>query len=177
MRTHTKPKRRAALHVESLEGKRLLSGVHAVAHHAVQAAVATTPTPLSATFSGSYYSTNLPFFNSGMRYGFTNKGQIAGGTAWLYGGIGLGSNVTSGRLLGTLEVLNRGGTMTLNVSASSSSTSTLPSSFNYKVIVGTGNDRAYRGATGTVTIATTQTHSSSFGPVTFANGQSTIVFA
>jgi hypothetical protein len=175
MRTHTKPKRRTALHVESLEGKTLLSGANAVVHHAIHAAA--TPTALSATFSGNYYSTNIPFFNNGMRYGFVNSGQVGGVKASLYGGIGLTNTLTPGRIIGSFEVINRGGTMTIDVSAASTSTSTLPSSFTYKVIAGTGTDRTYRGATGTVTIATTQTNSMSFGPITFASGQSTIAFA
>jgi len=148
--------------------------MHAVVHNAVHAAAVT---PLTGTFSGNYYSTNIPFLNNGTRYGFTNSGQIAGGNARLFGGIGLRTNMTAGRLLGSFEIINRGGTMTINVSASSSSTSTLPSSFTYRVITGTGTDRAYRGATGTVTIATTQTNSMTFGPISFANGHSTITFA
>ena len=127
-------------------------------------------------FPRNYYSTNIPFLNNGMRYGFTERGTVAGGNAQLFGGIGLRNNTPAGRLVGTLEVLNRGGTMTIDVSTAAT-TSTLPASFTYRVIAGTGTDRIYRGATGMVTITATQTNSMSFGPVSFANGTSTITFA
>jgi hypothetical protein len=176
MRTLTKSKsrRRSPLHVESLEEKALLSGVHPLVQHAhpVAAAVST----FTGSFSGTYYSTNIPFLNNGMRYGFTNHGQINGMGANIYGGISLPNTVTAGKLLGSLVVINRGGTMTINVSETATSSATLPSSFTYRVVVGTGNDRGFQGATGTVTINATPSHTFHYGPVSTSIGQSTIAF-
>jgi hypothetical protein len=174
MNTLTKSKRRMPLHVESLEGKTLLSGMHPVLHHAHPVAAATST--FTGSFSGTYYSTNIPFLTNGMRYGFTNHGQINGMGANIYGGISLPNTVTAGKLLGSLVVVNRGGTMTIDVSETASSSATLPSSFMYRVVASSGNDRGFQGATGTVTINATPSHTFHFGPVSYSVGQSTIAF-
>jgi hypothetical protein len=170
MRTYTKNRRRTELRLESLEGKTLLSAGPAMRHVAPEARpaqIAQPPAPFSGTLMGPYSNLHIPY--AGYLLNYATSGTLTGvGPAHLRGSLFLRRlTPRPGRLIGRLVMHNGGGSMTLRVFQTSSSTNT------YTVGHASGSDTAYQGASGTLMITLNPTYRAPY----YVSGQATMTFS
>jgi hypothetical protein len=169
MRVNIKNRRRASAQVESLEGKTLLSAgfvSHHAAHRAMTAAVVAQAAQFSGTLMGVYSNVHIPF--AGYLLNYSTSGTLSGvGSTNLHGSIFVRPGAHFGQAAGQFFMHNDGGSMLVRFNRTAT-----PGTYTYKVVRGLGNDLAYKGGTGTVTITQTPTQSYPY----FVSGQATMTF-
>jgi hypothetical protein len=170
MQRYNNNRRRTQLSVESLEGKTLLSAglmAHHVRHHVAAAPlVAQQSAAITGTLTGPYSNVSAPGFANILIY--STSGTLSGvGSARLRGSLFVRGN-HAGRFTGQFQVRNHGGKMIFNVFR----TATL-GTYTYKVAIAKGNDAAFKGATGTLTI----TQDPTFHVPFFTSGDATMTFS
>jgi hypothetical protein len=170
MQANIKNRRRADLHVESLEGKALLSAgsvTHEIAALAKpSAAIAHASAAFSGTLTGIYSNVHIPF--AGYLLSYSTSGTLSGvGSTHLHGSIFTRPSSKAGAASGQLILTNSGGSMIVNVFRTATA-----GTYTYKVARAHGSDSAYQGGQGQLTIVQTPTRSYPY----FVSGQATMTF-
>jgi hypothetical protein len=169
MAIYTNNRRRTELRVESLEGKALLSAGAALHHAAHEAAiVAQAPAPFTGTLTGPYSNVHIPY--AGYLLSYNTSGTLSGiGSSHLSGSLLVrGATPHAGRLVGRLTLHNDGGSMVLRIYQTA-----VAGTDTYTVGRTSGNDSAYPGDTGTLTITQSPTYSYPY----YTAGTATLTFS
>ena len=174
MRYTKRSRRSMPLSVETLEGLTLLSGVAAIHHsvaHPVPPIQAAATTALTGSFGGPYSIVTLPYY--GNIESFAMPGTLGSqGSAHIAGYLHVSGN-TPDNASGYIVETNHGGTMVITISSTSASAGSATNVYYYTVNAATGNDRGYRGTTGTVSITLGAVTGSGFS---YHHGQGTVAF-
>jgi hypothetical protein len=170
MQAHIKNSRRTDLRLEELEGKTLLSAGlvrdNVASHLAKAAVVAHAAAEFSGTLTGVYSNVHIPF--AGYLLNYSTSGTLSGvGSTRLHGSIFARPGTRTGRAAGQFLMRTAGGSMTVNVFRTAT-----PGSYNYRVVRASGNDSAYRGGSGGLTIAQVPTRSFPY----YVSGQAAMTF-
>ncbi len=168
MRTYVKNRRHTLFEVESLEGKIVLSAASAmpsIAPPAETAPLVAEAASFSGTVAGSYNVSNVPILSHIMS--LSASGMLGGAGQSHVSGKLYEHKSGEGRLVGQLSVTNSGGSMTLNVYQTGTA-----GTYLYRVANARGNDAAFRGQKGHLTIAHVQTLSVPF----YTSGRAILTF-
>lgn len=120
--------------LESMESKFLLTAQGVV----TSAAMVAAPRPLDGSVQG-HYNESSPNPDVGNTFTLSGVGRVGRlGRVAFSGEFGTPGNIASSRAEGTLKLVARGGTITLDLTGPVQSGSLAPDSFDYTVASGTG---------------------------------------
>ena len=146
-------------HLESLEGKTLLSAGSAMQHVAPRLAAAGIvgqAVSFGGTLAGSDSDRSFPGISHAVS--FKTAGTLIGpGSTRLHGTLFARGNPRPGRLLGQLLLRNSGGSMTVYVYQSATA-----GTYTDTVVRARGADTVYKGATGNLQIAMSWTYNNPY---------------
>jgi hypothetical protein len=154
-RNRMQNRRRAAVGVEPLEGRALLSGVTPTLNSVPAIVVLPNEPVLQGVMKGTY-TTKDKIPDIGRSWTIRATGQLSGAGFSVINGTLNGTGFIGGKARpgGTLDVKTvGGGTMTISLLGTpEAGFSGLPKAFTYRVLTATGRDRADLNATGTATL-------------------------